>query len=243
MAMLPYHGIKDDWYAALDGGINNSTTSIVIDGAGAGAEPETPFYFNISAEAMECTAVATDTPTAGKSTLTVVRARLGTSASSHSDNAVVEQNAYAQYWTELQNRLQAIEVMTLSLLAVDPSGVVKSASDGGELQVLAQDTPDMTVRVALGVGYVEYHPVYLSATTNTGTMTAPSTNPRIDIVQIDQYAAINVKTGSENASPTAPTVDSGKMKLAEIYHRVGSTSIKDTDDSTNSYITDTRVAL
>ena len=73
---MPYesdHSVKDDWYAALDGGINDSVVSIVIDGAGAGDEPDTPFYANIDNEQIEVTDVAADTPSAGHSTLTVVR--------------------------------------------------------------------------------------------------------------------------------------------------------------------------
>lgn len=243
MAKLSFHHIADDWYAALDGAINGSTTSIVIDGAGQGAEPTSPFYLNVDAEVMECTAVATDTPGAGESTLTVARGQLGTSASSHLDNAVVEQNAYAQFWTELQNRLYSVEYMMLTMLGGGQDGVVVIAADGEELQVFEQDTPDMTVQVLSGTGIVSFQTVSLNSDTSTGTMTAPTTNPRIDIVQIDQYGAISVKTGSEAGSPSAPTVDANKMKLAQIYHRVGSTSIKDTDDSTNSYITDSRVFI
>lgn len=243
MARLEFHNIKDDWYAALDGAINNSVTSIVIDGAGQGAEPSVPFYFNIDAEAMECTAVATETPGAGESTLTVSRGALGTSAASHSDNAIVEQNAYAQHWTEMQNRIDSLEFMLVTVLGGVQDGVVASSSTGTELKVVAQGTPDMTVDVTAGTGVVNYQPASLDDDYTPSTFTAPTTNPRIDIVQIDQYGVITVKTGTEAGSPSAPSVDSGKLKLAEIYHRVGSTSIKNTDDSSNSYITDSRVFI
>jgi hypothetical protein len=242
MPALPFHGLSDNWFASLKGAINNSTTSIVIDGAGAGAEPATPFYMNISAEAMECTAIAADTPGAGETTLTVVRGALGTAASSHSDNAVVEQNAYAQHWTELQNRLAVIEQMMVILLG-GSDGVTRISKTGEEFLVSEQDTPDMTVLVLSGAGLVSFQPIATYTDFTTPTITAPITNPRIDIIQIDQYGVITRKAGTEAGSPTAPTVDANNMKLAEIYLRVGATSIKNTDDTTNGYITDSRVFI
>ena len=76
---------------------------------------------------------------------------------------------------------------------------------------------------------------------DTSAISAPTGDPRIDIVQISRYDVVSIKTGSESGSPSAPAVDANCMKLAEIYCRVGMTSVKDTDDSTNGYITDSRV--
>ena len=242
MARLSFHGVKDDWYGALDGAINSSVTSVVVDGAGAGGEPAVPFYFDVDTEALECTAVAVNTPTAGKSTLTVGRGKLGTTAASHADNAVAQQSAYAQHWTELQNALAALQVMVLALLG-GGDGVVGTTASGTDLKVSAQASPNMTVKVSPGSGLVSGQPVCVLATTNTGTITGPSGNPRIDIVQVDQYGVVSVKAGTEAGSPAAPSVDSGKVKLAEVYLRVGASSIKDTDDATNGYITDSRVLV
>ena len=66
---------------------------------------------------------------------------------------------------------------------------------------------------------------------------APATNPRIDIVQISNAGVVSRKAGTENASPTAPTADALNLKLAEVYCRVGQTSVKNTDDASNGYIT------
>lgn len=240
MARLSFHGVKDDWYGALDGAINSSVTSLVVDGAGAGGEPSVPFYFDIDTEALECTAVSVNTPSAGKSTLTVARGKLGTTAASHSDNAVVQQSAYAQHWTEQQNAIAALQVMLLAILG-GGEGVALTSVGGTDLLVEAQSTPGMTVKINPGSALVSGQPVAVLATTNSGTITGPSVNPRIDIVQVDQYGVLSVKAGTEAGSPAAPSVDSGKVKLAEIYLRVGATSIKNSDDASNGYITDRRV--
>jgi hypothetical protein len=76
-------------------------------------------------------------------------------------------------------------------------------------------------------------------TTASGTFTAPSANPKIDLLYYDMGTdALGITAGAENASPVQPTMPSpvDKIPIALIYHRVGSTSIKNTDDSTNSYI-------
>ena len=91
----------------------------------------------------------------------------------------------------------------------------------------AQGTPDMTVRVKPGFGFCSSKYIRTTANEDTDAITAPTGNPRIDVVQISHYDAITIKTGSEAASPSAPAVDANNLKLAEIYCRVGMTSIKD----------------
>lgn len=130
-------------------------------------------------------------------------------------------------------------------LTTSDSGVLAVTGDntGTELKVVAQGTPGMTVVYSAGDAIVTGILCGLKANTNSATFTAPSANPRIDIVQIATNGTISVKTGTENSSPSAPSVDSGNMKLAEIYHRTGETSIKNSDDSTNGYITDSRTTF
>lgn len=98
-----------------------------------------------------------------------------------------------------------------------------------------QATPNMTVRLAAGA--------ILSGTTitevaaqNTATITAPSTNPRIDRVVIDKTTgAVSVVAGSEEASPSAPDIPAGKLPVARVALTVGMTAI------TNSDIADERI--
>jgi len=107
-------------------------------------------------------------------------------------------------------------------------------------------TPGMTVDVYGGRFFVSgtYTEFSLDGnldvtTTASGTFTAPTTNPKIDLLYYDvSGGTLGITAGSEGASPSQPTIPDPKTKIpiALIYHRVGSTSIKNTDDSTNSYI-------
>jgi hypothetical protein len=68
-------------------------------------------------------------------------------------------------------------------------------------------------------------------------MTAPVTNPRWDLVQAEiDNRQLSIKTGTESATPSKPPADANAVALASIYHRVGETVIKNTDDGTNGYI-------
>lgn len=72
---------------------------------------------------------------------------------------------------------------------------------------------------------------------NTGTITAPVTNPRVDLVVYSTASsAIAVRGGTEAASPVAPTPTEGDIVLASVFLRTGTTGIYDTDQGTNGYI-------
>jgi hypothetical protein len=107
-------------------------------------------------------------------------------------------------------------------------------------------TPGMTVdvyggRFFIGDTYTEFSlDGNLDVTTTaSGTFTAPTVNPKIDLLYYDVIAGtLGITAGAEGASPAQPTMPDPRdqIPVALIYHRVGSTSIKNTDDSTNSYI-------
>jgi hypothetical protein len=215
-------------------------TTLDLRSSGASGAPAVPFYLNVDAEILRVSAVDVDTPSAGKDRLTVARAQAGTSASTHTAGATVEQNAYAIQVEELQDRVAWLELgMAAMRGGLAKSGVIPMLPNTG-LKVVAQGTPDMTVEISTGAGLVAGQTVGVGAAVDTAAMTAPAANPRIDLVQIDQSGSVEVKTGTEAGSPVAPTVDADALALATIYHRVGSTSIKNSDDSSNSYIIDAR---
>ena len=97
-----------------------------------------------------------------------------------------------------------------------------------------QTVPDMTVR--LDAGWV-FDGTTLSevAAQSTGTIAAPSTNPRIDRIVVDRSTgAVSVITGAEAASPSAPALTAGKYPVAQVMLQTSSSTI------TNSMITDER---
>lgn len=93
----------------------------------------------------------------------------------------------------------------------------------------AQDTPDMTVLLGAGSLFVGGALVEQAAQ-STGTITAPSSNNRIDMVYIDaSTGAVGVATGVEDAVPSAPAVPSGKLPIATVSLTTATTAIQNTD--------------
>lgn len=69
----------------------------------------------------------------------------------------------------------------------------------------------------------------------TGTITAPTTNPRIDLVVIDRMTGVaSVVTGTPGATPAIPAIPAGSTPVAQILLQTSSTVI------TDSMITDMR---
>lgn len=112
---------------------------------------------------------------------------------------------------------------TGAAIVVTPDQLLNSKY--GQL-VTAQSTPNMTVAVrAFSVAELIY------AGGNTGTITAPVTNPRIDLVVLTSTGTLAVRTGAEAVSPVPPTPTDGDIVLARITLATNTTAI------TNALIT------
>jgi len=87
--------------------------------------------------------------------------------------------------------------------------------------------------------YVEPGVVYVSGTRvifsggSTPLVTAPASNPRIDVLTIDSSGTLAWTTGSENASPSAPAYPGNKVPICELYNVVGETALYDFDNQQN----------
>ncbi len=99
-------------------------------------------------------------------------------------------------------------------------------------------------QLAAGWAFIDGHPFRLAEAVETVDVPAPLSADRVDLVQarLDGWA-VDIKQGTESATPAAPAADTDCIALAEIYLRPGMTSIGDSDDGTNGYITDRRVFL
>jgi microcystin-dependent protein len=81
--------------------------------------------------------------------------------------------------------------------------------------------------------YVEPGILYIGTTqvkftgASTPLVTAPVSNPRIDLLTIDTSGTLAWTTGTENASPSAPTYPFGKVPICEIWNVVGETQLLD----------------
>jgi len=113
------------------------------------------------------------------------------------------------------------------------SAWVNRASD---FKVSQQSPAGMTVRVSAGTLYdVTTRTRVSKAAQNSAGITAPTTNPRIDVVHIDALTgAVGIATGAEAASPISPALADGLLPLAEISLATSTTKI------TSAEITDIR---
>lgn len=140
---------------------------------------------------------------------------------------------------------QALELAhkLLALAWGGGDGVIRNAT-ADDLLVQATSPESLAVFVEPGYAFISSLPYQLAAQTQTADITAPSANPRIDLVQARlETWDVSVKQGVEAASPSAPSADADAIALAQLFLRPGMTSIKDTDDSINGYIIDARTFL
>lgn len=243
MALAAIHKVADRWFAELNASVTSGDASWVLKSSGATGLPVPSALQDViihcEAEKVLVTDVAVDTPSSGLDTLTVTRGYGGTTAASHAADTQVSHFYYAEHHNDLVDRLQRLERWAAARCG-DQEGVIRVGATA--LQTTAQGTPDMTTNTAVGAAVVNGQPTALRAAA-TLTFVAPVSNPRIDIVEIAQDGTVSAVTGTEDASPSAPSVTSGSLKLCEVYHRVGETSIKNSDDSSNGYITDSRMYI
>ncbi|HVB33705.1 MAG TPA: hypothetical protein VNJ52_04945 [Patescibacteria group bacterium] len=92
-----------------------------------------------------------------------------------------------------------------------------------------QTTPGMTLYVEPGVYYIGTTRVLFTGG-NSPSFTAPTSNPRIDLLTADSSGTLAIVQGTENASPVAPSYPTNKMVICEVYNVVGETALYDNDN-------------
>lgn len=102
--------------------------------------------------------------------------------------------------------------------------------------VTAQGTPDMTVAVASGTVVIAGAEVAVAAGNVTVT-TAHATNPRIDLVVVNNSGTKSVTAGTAAATPLPPDIPSTSVVLAFVYVPANDTAIE------TAQIADKRVIL
>lgn len=93
-----------------------------------------------------------------------------------------------------------------------------------KILVRAQSTPSMVVSVP-AFRHIALDKVITFAGSSTSAITAPATNPRIDLVVINSAGSLAVRTGTEVASPVIPTPTSEDIVLGSIYLPTTATGI------------------
>lgn len=122
-------------------------------------------------------------------------------------------------------------------------GVLRGVTQD-DLLVKATAPAGLSVEVQPGYALISDYPYKLAAATEILPVTTPVTDPRRDLVQARLATwDVSVKTGTEAATPNAPSPDADALPLAELYLRPGMTTIEDADDAVNGYIIDVRPFL
>lgn len=106
------------------------------------------------------------------------------------------------------------------------------------LRPRAQDTPNLTVKVGATIVESYWLQIYQGtkvplnyAGGNSPSVSAPASNPRIDLLTIDSAGTLAWTLGTEAASPAPPTIPDGKIPICYIYCRIGMTAIYNFEDS------------
>jgi len=222
---------ENKWFASLNASVTIGAVSWVLPSSGA-TNLGIPSLIHCESEIVKVTAVAVDTPSSGLDTLTVERAQDGTTATTHAANAYVGQFAYSGYHTEQNKRIDTCLYLLNSMFG-GATGISRPPLDA--LHATAEGTPSMTVDIAPGGGVILGQP-FATRVAAALTFTAPGSNPRIDIIEVNQEGVVSAVTGTEAGSPSAPTATAGAVEIAKIHHTTAETSIKDADDATNGYI-------
>jgi hypothetical protein len=144
-----------------------------------------------------------------------------------------------QWDDRIETALELVYLL-LSLAWGGGNGIVRGATDD-DLAVSPTNPPGLSTTVAPGVAWIDGLPFRLTDNTETIDVTAPASDPRIDLVLAElETGNVIVVTGTEEADPDPPGVPSGAVPLAELHLRPGMTIIKSTDDGTEGYIVDAR---
>ena len=96
---------------------------------------------------------------------------------------------------------------------------------------------DMTIKIAAGRLVDSARNVIDKSIQTSSTITAPVSDPRIDLVTIDAAGDLAITTGVEDVSPAIPAIPAGHLPIAYITLATSTTAI------TDSLITDYRTAL
>ncbi|RLC76478.1 MAG: hypothetical protein DRJ03_28590, partial [Chloroflexi bacterium] len=105
------------------------------------------------------------------------------------------------------------------------------------LQVTENSTPDMSVLVAAGSCIVNGTEITKTTSTNVSISAADDTNPRWDIITINDAGTIAATAGTPAADPVPPALPANNILLALVYVAAGVTQI------TNANIYDRRLFI
>lgn len=109
--------------------------------------------------------------------------------------------------------------------------------DGSALRPRAQAAPNMTIAVSSGLVQSYFAQIWLATTGpvsyaggNSSSISAPSANPRIDLLYLNSSEALAWITGTEAAAPTEPSFTEDGIPICFVYCRTTMTTIVNYED-------------
>jgi hypothetical protein len=112
-------------------------------------------------------------------------------------------------------------------VSASQGGAAINITDAGSGTHIATLTTGLTMRLGKGLLVVPDAIPTAVSVQQIAALTAPTTNPRKDLVTIDKDSGVyTVTTGSENASPVDPTVPANGIPVARINMVVSQTTIE-----------------
>jgi hypothetical protein len=153
--------------------------------------------------------------------LTVIREQEGTTADFTTPSGEVIQIVIStKYYTDIIAKQEQFQRFMIRALGYAATGyaIVDTGNPTTEMwHTTENDTPDMNVKVKAGLGITENEVAETISTEVIGPITAPSSNNRIDLLQWTLGTGLNIKTGTEAATPTTPmTPDANSIVIYEI---------------------------
>lgn len=127
----------------------------------------------------------------------------------------------------------ALSGTTLTVYSLNTTANAQLTSFSGSTTFTSGSYTAQTMKV-----YVEPGIFYIGTTQvkflggSSPLVTAPASNPRIDVLTIDTSGVLAWTTGSEGASPSAPAYPFGKVPVCELYNVVSETALYDNANQT-----------
>lgn len=226
MAQLPRH---TEFLSAINFGegvvateLSAAGTSLVVDAGHSFLDPATYGRYVIGWQNTNDLALVTGL---SGNTLTIQRDYDGSTGIVHAVDEVVEVVLSAKMYTDLRDRVYRLE-RAMGGFFGGGDGLIANSAYGAITQ---QSTPNMTVQAAAGFGFISGETIEIDAGSDTDTITAPSTNNRIDRVVFTLGTGLTVVTGVESGSPSAPATPSESISLATILLTPSHTDIDNAD--------------
>jgi len=120
------------------------------------------------------------------------------------------------------------EVQGSQTIRIEHHNLARREAEASSYLLAYGDTSTAKIFVSPGIAYFGGDVVDFAGD-SSALISDPAASDRIDIHYLDSAGVLQVLEGTEDDSPTAPTLDPGFIPVAQVYNRPGQTIIDDSD--------------